>query len=73
MTPARHAALIQLLTDWEAGKMTEWTGWLWRDPYLGLCSDGLVASRNGPGWCQYCLTPAGLALARQAREETPHG
>lgn len=65
MSPARRAALLRLLEDWEAGRMTE-TDFLagldhefWMD---GLVADGLHGLR--------CLTPAGLAAARQAKEQS---
>lgn len=68
MTPARRAALLRLLEDWEAGQVTPVTEvreWLkseegtdgmdlWAISLLGIT-----------------LTPAGLAAARREKDATP--
>lgn len=63
MTESRKKALLWLLEDWEAGRMTSMETLgnadydLWMDSYV---------AHGWRGW--RCLTPAGLAAARAIRE-----
>lgn len=79
MTPARKAALLRLLEDWEAGRLT-WVPALFtelptptrRCAVNRLRMDHLVLDVSLlPDWCSehIALTPAGLSAARKAKEE----
>lgn len=69
MTQTRRAALLRLLEDWEAGRMTPGepsnrvsvAGW--------LRLESLVAWNDRPPGIRYTLTPAGVAAARRTRKE----
>ena len=67
---ARRDALLRLLTDWEAGRMTRYESLdfiadrqLWSDGYMAM------GAERGTR----CLTPAGLAAARAVKGDSAHG
>lgn len=69
VSPARRAALLRLLEDWEAGRMTETypvQAVLPPDERLHFLRAQIIAV-GLPG--RYTLTPMGLSAARQARED----
>lgn len=69
MTESRRDALLRLLEDWEAERMTINPGWPRHTEYDLLEDDlmkGGCVPLDGIGWWP---TPAGLAAARAIREE----
>jgi hypothetical protein len=76
MTPARRAALLRLLADWEAGRMTTSEALfpcLKNYPqFLIFEASGFLAHVIVDHEPQFCLTPPGLAAAR-AIKETDNG
>ena len=76
LSAPRRAALLRLLEDWEAGRMTP----AHMVPYTvatGLSRAGIVAhnfySPRVDVHGHMTLTPAGLSAARQAREQKGEG
>lgn len=69
---ARRAALMRLLEDWDAGRMTTPAGLfpcLGDYPtFLAFEASGFVAHVIVDHDPQFCLTPAGLAAADAERE-----
>lgn len=64
-SPARRAALLKLLEDWEAGRTTEWNA-IVGGVAQGLWNEGFTAQAAAFRWT---LTPAGLAAARAVKGE----
>jgi len=73
MPPARRAALLWLLEDWEAGRMTPARD-IDRAVLADLRREKLIEVWTNVGGTPIAdLLPAGLSAARQAREQKGEG
>lgn len=68
MTDARKAALLRLLDDWEAGRLTPAMNLTNSRAMAAIRLNGWVAWNDNPPGMAYTLTPAGMAAARRVRE-----